>query len=64
MKPVTCGAEATLEHVINKMRDNRVHRVVVVNDEKKPIGIVSMSDLMKATLSSIRKPHIWEKKKE
>jgi CBS domain-containing protein len=42
--PVTVGMSATLSEAARLMRDERVHRLVVVNDDARPIGVLSATD--------------------
>lgn len=42
--PLTVGLSATLAEAARIMRDERVHRLVVVNDQDEPIGVLSATD--------------------
>jgi len=42
---ITCEETDTLEMVINKLADNNIHRVYIVED-KKPIGVVALRDVI------------------
>lgn len=42
---VHCGPEATLADVVRRLASESVHRVFVVNDGLKPIGVVSITDI-------------------
>lgn len=44
--PVTCVAEDTLGKVINMIQYYRIHRVFVVDNVGKPIGVVSLVDIL------------------
>jgi 5'-AMP-activated protein kinase, regulatory gamma subunit len=46
--PVSTTSECTLRSLINTMLIQRVHRVWVVDDARKPIGVVSMTDVVRA----------------
>ena len=46
-KPIFVGIESTLEEVIKEMLDGRVHRVWICSDDKKPIGVVTMTDIVR-----------------
>lgn len=48
--PITVTLSDNLEKVIREMTSKRVHRVYVVNDQKEPIGVISMGDVMKILL--------------
>ena len=41
---------ATLAHVINKMLEYKVSRIITLNQENKPVGIISLGDLLKVSL--------------
>ncbi len=40
-------AEHTLEQVLQQLVEHHIHRVYVVDDDRKPIGIVSLTDVLK-----------------
>jgi len=42
--PLTVGLSATLVDAARIMRDERVHRLVVVNEQGEPIGVLSATD--------------------
>jgi len=42
--PLTVGLSATLSEAARIMRDERVHRLVVVNEQDEPIGVLSATD--------------------
>jgi CBS domain-containing protein len=46
--PVTVTPGTPLGTLARKMRDAHIHRVIVVDAEKRPIGIVSSSDVLAA----------------
>jgi CBS domain-containing protein len=46
--PVTVGPETPLRTVARRMIDSRVHRVVVVDEAERPVGIVSSTDVLAA----------------
>jgi len=43
---ITAKAEDNIEHVINLMTEHKIHRVYIVDNEEKPIGIVTIKDLL------------------
>jgi CBS domain-containing protein len=45
-KPITVGEDDTLQTAINLMDRNRIKRLVVVDDDRQVIGIVSRPDLI------------------
>jgi len=46
----TCKDSHSLEHVINLLADHSIHRVYVVDNQKKPIGVISLKDVLSAIL--------------
>jgi signal-transduction protein with cAMP-binding, CBS, and nucleotidyltransferase domain len=48
---VTCGRTATLPEIAREMHENNVGSVVVVDKEKKPIGIVTDRDIVVRALA-------------
>lgn len=42
--PLTVGLSATLIEAARIMRDERIHRLVVVNEQDEPIGVLSATD--------------------
>lgn len=45
---VSVGLESTIQHAAQKMLKNRVHRLVVLDDQKRVAGVVSTMDLLAA----------------
>lgn len=45
--PLIVGLSATLSEAARIMRDERVHRLVVVNEQDEPIGVLSATDYVK-----------------
>ena len=45
--PLTIGLSETLTEAARMMRDERVHRLVVVNDQDEPIGVLSATDYVR-----------------
>lgn len=46
-----CKESHTLEQVINLLADHSIHRVFVVDDAKKPIGVITLKDVLHEILS-------------
>jgi CBS domain-containing protein len=44
--PVTAGPETPIRSLARMMIDSHVHRVIIIDEEQQPIGIVSSSDLL------------------
>jgi CBS domain-containing protein len=47
---LTVQAGATLERAADLMLDRHIHRVVVVDENDTPIGVITTSDLLRAVL--------------
>lgn len=58
----TCGEEDRLDSIFDTIRKSRVHRLIVVDDDSRLKGIISLSDILKYVLlygeedDSIRAP--------
>jgi CBS domain-containing membrane protein len=50
----TVTPDDTLATVRTMMHDNRIHHVLVVDDEKKLVGLVTLTDVLAATDSVLR----------
>jgi len=50
-KPVVVRPDDTLAHAIEKCVDNEVHRLFVVNDDHEPIGVLSLTDILRELLT-------------
>lgn len=46
----TCGEDDRLDSIFDTMRKSRVHRLMVVDDDNRLKGIISLSDLLKYVL--------------
>lgn len=44
---VTCKKGSTIESVLSKLANNKVHRLWMVDDQNCPIGVVTLTDVMK-----------------
>jgi len=42
---VTCCVKDTLHSVLSKMQEYQVHRIFIVNEDNKPIGIITQGDV-------------------
>ncbi len=51
---ITVSLDENLDTARVLMRDNRIHHLLVTNDDKKLLGILSLSDLLAATDSFLR----------
>ncbi len=43
--PITCSIKASLKEAAKKMSDHKIGCIIVVDDEKKPVGIITNSDI-------------------
>ena len=46
--PVAIAIDSTIRHAAQLMLRNRVHRLVVLDDQKRVVGVVSTMDLLAA----------------
>lgn len=42
---VYCEREKSLVEVMNRINETRVHRLYVVDEQRKPVGVVSLTDI-------------------
>jgi CBS domain-containing protein len=45
-QPLSCNTEMTIYEILHKLITNRVHRLFVVDGEQKPIGVLSLCDII------------------
>jgi CBS domain-containing protein len=50
--PITVSLTATLSDAARLMRDERVHRLVIVNEHDTPIGVLSATDFVRIIADS------------
>jgi len=48
-----CKANWTLKSVVEKMAETSVHRLWIVDDKNRPVGVVSLTDCMKGFLLAL-----------
>lgn len=48
-KPATVRADAPIDQVISRMKERKVRRLPVIDEQKRLVGIVSQTDLSRAT---------------
>ena len=46
--PVTAGEGTSIGTLARKMLDAHIHRVIVVDEEERPVGVVSSTDILAA----------------
>lgn len=47
---VCCSPEEKLDMAINKLVENKVHRLWVTDEQNKPVGILSLTDVIRAVI--------------
>jgi len=52
---IYCKQETDLGNVVKLLAENKVHRVWILGDSKQPIGLISLSDIMKQLNAVIKK---------
>jgi len=50
---LTCKPNWTLKSVVEKLAETGVHRLWIIDDNKKPIGVVSLTDCIKGLLLAL-----------
>jgi CBS domain-containing protein len=50
--PVTVPPEMPIGELVQKMVDAHIHRVIVVDEENKPLGIISSTDVLAAVANA------------
>jgi CBS domain-containing protein len=48
--PISVHVETTVERAIRLMLDQHIHRLVVVDDEDRPVGVVTPLDILRLLL--------------
>jgi len=49
--PIVADSHETIETALRKFEENHVHRIFVVDDHKKPVGIISLKDILMEIIS-------------
>jgi len=47
LSPITVSESSTFSEVLGKMAANKVHRLFVIDSSKHPVGVVTMTDVMR-----------------
>jgi len=50
-KPIVVRPDDSLSHAITKCVENSIHRVFVVNEDHEPIGVLSLTDILRELLN-------------
>jgi len=45
-EPIVCSSDTKFGDVIRMVVESKIHRVWVVNDERKPIGVITLTDIV------------------
>jgi len=48
---ITVKGNETLENVIKKLSEHNIHRIFIVDDHKKPVGVISLKDVLYEIIS-------------
>jgi CBS domain-containing protein len=51
--PQTVTVDDTLETVVKKAAEHRIHRVFIINDQRQPIGVISLKDVLREFITDI-----------
>eukprot|EP00300_Choanocystis_sp_HF-7_P009226 c16326_g1_i2.p1 GENE.c16326_g1_i2~~c16326_g1_i2.p1 ORF type:complete len:103 (+),score=17.71 c16326_g1_i2:319-627(+) len=51
-QPITCTKETTVQELVLMMSANKIHRLYVVNDQNKPVGVVTILDVLAQLVES------------
>jgi CBS domain-containing protein len=54
--PVTVLPQAGIGDLAQSMIDAHIHRVIVVDEERRPVGVVSTTDILAAVAQATRRP--------
>lgn len=53
-KAFKISPEASMEDAANMVVQKRAHRICVIDDDKKLVGVVSRGDIMRATMANFQ----------
>ena len=53
--PVTVSPQAEIGELAQNMLDAHIHRVIVVDEERRPVGVVSSTDILAAVAEATRR---------
>src|SRR5688572_27915885 len=53
---VRCHADESESEVMHRMAEHQVRRLPVVDDDDRPIGVISLTDLARAAAAAARRP--------
>jgi len=58
-QPISCTNETSIYELLHKLTSNRIHRIFVVDSENRPIGVLSLCDI----ISMMNLDHALDKQK-
>ena len=53
-KPITISPDANIAQAVQLMDDKKIRRLMVVDDHKRLIGIISRADILKAVIRKVK----------
>jgi CBS domain-containing protein len=60
--PVTVRSNVSIGELAQKMVDAHIHRLIVVNEENKPIGVISSTDILAALANAVNSKRQLERR--
>ena len=51
--PRTCDMNTTLKDVLDLTVDNGIHRIWIVDAQKKPLAVLSLTEIIAKVISSV-----------
>jgi CBS-domain-containing membrane protein len=57
---ITCKPSDTIETVLRQLCANYVHRVYVVDEQKHPVGVVSLRDIIACFVKEPKDSELWK----
>jgi CBS domain-containing protein len=52
--PIFCNENSTLEDLIQLFASNKIHRTFIVNEKKQALKVISLQDVLRETLTSMK----------
>ncbi len=56
IRPVSCRQDEDIAEVASKLRDNKQRRIIVVDNNESPIGIISTTDINNKVVAENKDP--------
>jgi CBS domain-containing protein len=51
---IACKEDETVKSVIVKLDSNHIHRIYIIDDEQKPVGVISLGDIFQYLLDNLK----------